>query len=196
MAISQQSGGYCRLLTEADSLQYTTAFFDYHPFLAMLGGGAKQRLQDFAVRLRMETNHDVFKHRHVRKQFQVLEGAPDAACCTLVSAQAADVDPLEGDCARRWLELAPDQPQHRGFASAVGAYEPTDLVLLDSHCHIADGCQASELARQSAHLDDGAHGSRTLRASRERNGIRANEKCFPATCSKRPTTPALPKPVN
>ncbi len=109
----------------------------------------------------MPADQQVFQHRRVLEQLDVLERARDAEARHAVRGRARDVLPLEHDAAARRLVDAADQVEDRALAGAVRTDDGEDLALLDRERHAVDGLDAAEGDRKVLHVEE-AHRTRSV----------------------------------
>ena len=89
-------------------------------------------------------HHQVFRHRQVVEQADVLERPGDARPVHLRRGHAVGVLAVQQDGARRGLIHLGQQVEHRGLAGAVGSDEPGDLRAADGQVKVFHGLQAAE----------------------------------------------------
>src|SRR5271169_421804 len=90
--------------------------------------------------------HDVFAHRHIEEDLQVLERARYATACENRRCGTRDVAAVEADAAGRRLVDAGDQVEERRLASTIRPNHGMNGASLDREAEFVDGAYAAELA--------------------------------------------------
>src|SRR6185369_9546014 len=109
---------------------------------------AQHCVEQSLAHVNVTSRHDIFQHRHARKQSNVLERARDTACGDLIWTQAVDALTLEMDRAGRWLVDACEQIEDRRLARAVWTDETVDLTFLYGHVEFVDSAETAETDRR------------------------------------------------
>ena len=114
----------------------------------------------------MRADRDVFQHRHVRHQLDVLERAGDAEFCHFLRWRVVDAPAEHGDLAAGLGEHAGDQVEGRALAGAVRADQRDDLAGLDVERDVVDGDHAAELFSRVIDLQQHRGGAGLARSRR------------------------------
>src|SRR6202035_991723 len=99
---------------------------------------------------------DVFKHRHLAEEFQVLEGPPNTKAGASIDGRARDGIAFEPNLAGAGGEMPRYQIEQRRFAGAVGADQSVNRAGSDLHGDVANGNESAEAPGKPAALQQGA----------------------------------------
>ena len=87
---------------------------------------------------------DVLKHRHRRKEPDVLKRPRNAETRDLIRTHPVDARAADANVARGRFVNAGQQIKNRRFAGAVRPDEPVDLAAADLDVEVLDRCQTAE----------------------------------------------------
>ena len=111
----------------------------------------------------MAANENIFDHRAVLEQSEILERAADAMRCVARRAQSRDACPFKQDCAGTRFQHAADHVEQRRLACAIGANDAAYLAFANAEADVRHRFQATEAARNALQLENGRHDSHLLR---------------------------------
>ena len=129
----------------------------------------------------MAAYHDVFQHRHIGKQTDVLKGARNADAGHLMHGCGLVGMAGQGERAAVGRDQTGDDVEEGGLARAIGANQPIDLTTLDGQAHVLKRLQAAKAFGGTADLQHHI-GHRCARLHSARHGL-APVACKDLPCS-------------
>ena len=151
----QVAGAIVRMRAEAHVAKKAAGVRFDGGFLGSRPPGSQHRGYQSRVRAAVPARHDVFQHRHVGKQLEILESARDAEAHDFVGLKDVDALPGEPDLTPVRALEARDQVDERGLSGAVRADDRLDAAARDAKAHAVHRLEPAEGFAQVANFEEG-----------------------------------------
>ena len=138
----------------------------------------RRRASISSVRVRPEEQHgveysgtqmgvtagqDVFDHRAMLEQRQILKGAADADGGKAPRRDARKIGAVKQDTAGAWPQHAADDVEQGGLSGAIGADDAADFTPRHGEADVGYGLEATEILADVFHRKQRGHDNHLLR---------------------------------